>query len=158
MRSAVTCPARSDRVQPFFPGNSAGSPSMNCANMTLGSGRLNKNFKDQVSAASSASHSAICSAVTSIIMPGQRHSRRPATRSPAVVLGAGGVLVLAGLTPEPLTITDSTSFSYRGNQIRGHYGSGPEHVTQLIRLAEAADAVTRPEKKTGNPIRLVLTP
>ncbi|MFE7767306.1 zinc-binding dehydrogenase [Streptomyces sp. NPDC057438] len=101
----------------------------------------------------------------------------PAVREQAAaLLGAGGVLVLAGLTPEPLTITDSTSFSYRGNQIRGHYGSGPEHVTQLIRLAaagrldlapsitdhiplaEAADAVTRLEKKTGNPIRLVLTP
>ncbi len=101
----------------------------------------------------------------------------PAVREQAAaLLGAGGVLVLAGLTPEPLTITDSTSFSYRGNQIRGQYGSGPEHVTQLIRLAaagrldlassitdhiplaEAADAVTRLEKKTGNPIRLVLTP
>lgn len=101
----------------------------------------------------------------------------PAVREQAAaLLGADGVLVLAGLTPEPLTITDSTSFSYRGNQIRGHYGSGPEHVTQLIRLAaagrldlapsitdhiplaEAADAVTRLEKKTGNPIRLVLTP
>ncbi|MGC9538275.1 zinc-binding dehydrogenase [Streptomyces sp. UG1] len=101
----------------------------------------------------------------------------PAVREQAAaLLGAGGVLVLAGLTPEPLTITDSTSFSYRGNQIRGHYGSGPEHVTKLIRLAaagrldlapsitdhiplaEAADAVTRLERKTGNPIRLVLTP
>ncbi|SPF07425.1 L-threonine 3-dehydrogenase [Streptomyces sp. MA5143a] len=101
----------------------------------------------------------------------------PAVREQAAaVLGAGGVLVLAGLTPEPLTVTDSTGFSYRGNQIRGHYGSGPEHVTQLIRLAatgrldlapsitdhiplaEAAGAVARLEKKTGNPIRLVLTP
>lgn len=88
----------------------------------------------------------------------------PAVREQAAaVLGAGGVLVLVGLTPEPLTLTDSISFSYRGNQIRGHYGSQPEHVTQLIRLAatgrldlapsitdhiplaEAADAVTRLE-------------
>jgi threonine dehydrogenase-like Zn-dependent dehydrogenase len=101
----------------------------------------------------------------------------PAVREQAAaVLGAGGVLVLAGLTPEPLTVTDGTMFSYRGNQIRGHYGSAPEHVEQLIRLAstgrldlapsvtahvplaEAADAVDRLEKKIGDPIRLVLTP
>ncbi|GGS30863.1 alcohol dehydrogenase [Streptomyces humidus] len=94
----------------------------------------------------------------------------------AAVLGPGGVLVLAGLTPKPLTVTDSTEFCFRGNQIRGHYGSGPEHVTQLIGLAstgrldlapsitahiplaEAADAVSRLEKKIGDPIRFVLTP
>jgi threonine dehydrogenase-like Zn-dependent dehydrogenase len=67
-------------------------------------------------------------------------------------------------------------FGYRGNQIRGHYGSAPEHVEQLIcpastgrldlapsvtahvPLAEAADAVNRLEKKIGDPIRIVLTP
>jgi threonine dehydrogenase-like Zn-dependent dehydrogenase len=31
-------------------------------------------------------------------------------------------------------------------------------ITDHIPLAEAADAVTRLEKKTGNPIRLVLAP
>ncbi len=101
----------------------------------------------------------------------------PAARAQATsVLGPGGVLVLAGLTPEPVTIADSTGFSFRGNQIRGHYGSGAEHVEQLIGLtsagridlapsitahiplAEAADAVSRLEKKIGDPIRFVLTP
>ncbi|UUU34134.1 zinc-binding dehydrogenase [Streptomyces sp. CA-210063] len=101
----------------------------------------------------------------------------PAVREQAAsVLGAGGVLVLAGLHPAPITVTDSMGFSYRSHQIRGHYGSGPEHVTQLIDLASAgrldlapsvtdhiplahaADAVARLEQKVGDPIRLVLTP
>ncbi|MDO0916664.1 zinc-binding dehydrogenase [Streptomyces sp. DT2A-34] len=101
----------------------------------------------------------------------------PAAREQAVsVLGVGGVLVLAGLHPAPIVVPDSTGFSYRSNQIRGHYGSGPEHVTQLIGLAsagridlepsisdrvplaEAAEAVNRLEKKIGDPIRIVLTP
>jgi threonine dehydrogenase-like Zn-dependent dehydrogenase len=91
-------------------------------------------------------------------------------------LGPDGVLVLAGLTPEPLVVEDSTGFCFRGNQVRGHYGSGPEHVEQLIGLtaagridlapsitehiplAEAGDAVARLEKKIGDPIRFVLTP
>ncbi|WAL69344.1 zinc-binding dehydrogenase [Amycolatopsis cynarae] len=101
----------------------------------------------------------------------------PAVREQAAAaLGRDGVLVLAGLTPHPLTITGGTRFSYLRNQVRGHYGSRPEHVEQLIRLtaagrldlapsitahlplAEAAEAVTRLEKKIGDPIRLVLVP
>jgi threonine dehydrogenase-like Zn-dependent dehydrogenase len=101
----------------------------------------------------------------------------PAVREQAAaVLGRGGVLVLAGLTPKPLTITDGTRFSFLRNQVRGHYGSGPEYVEQLIRLtaagrldlapsitghfplAEAADVVARLERKEGDPIRFVLVP
>ncbi|MGW9032136.1 zinc-binding dehydrogenase [Streptomyces sp. NPDC055722] len=101
----------------------------------------------------------------------------PAVREQAAtVLARGGVLILAGLTPKPLTITDSTRFSFLRNEVRGHYGSGPQHVEQLIRLAstgrldltasitahiplaDAADAVTRLERKEGDPIRLVLIP
>ncbi|MGA4867035.1 zinc-binding dehydrogenase [Streptomyces lavendulocolor] len=94
----------------------------------------------------------------------------------ASVLGPFGSLVLAGLTPEPVTIADSIGFCFNVNQVRGHYGSEPEHVEQLVGLAaagridlgpsvsahvplaEAADAVARLEKKIGDPIRLVLTP
>ncbi|MFF5701317.1 zinc-binding dehydrogenase [Streptomyces sp. NPDC012794] len=94
----------------------------------------------------------------------------------ASVLGPFGSLVLAGLTPEPVTIADSIGFCFNVNQVRGHYGSEPEHVEQLVGLAsagridlapsitahvplaEAADAVARLENKTGDPIRLVLTP
>lgn len=101
----------------------------------------------------------------------------PAVREQAaVVLGRDGVLVLAGLTPHPITITGGTRFSYQRNQVRGHYGSRPEHVEQLIRLAsagrldlapsitahlplaEAAEAVSRLENKIGDPVRLVLVP
>ncbi|MCC9711614.1 hypothetical protein E4N62_44240 [Streptomyces sp. MNU76] len=100
----------------------------------------------------------------------------PAARAQAAAaLGAGGILVLAGLTPESIVVHDGTGFSFRGNRIRGHHGSGFEYVEQLIGLAcagridlapsitahippaEAADAVTRLEKKTGGPIRSVLT-
>ncbi|GGS30879.1 hypothetical protein GCM10010269_81840 [Streptomyces humidus] len=101
----------------------------------------------------------------------------PAARAQAAAaLGAGAILVLAGLTPESIVVHDSTGSGFRGNQIRGHYGSGFEHVEQLIGLAsagridlapsvaahiplaEAADAVTRLGKKIGGPIRFVLTP
>ncbi|MFF9024828.1 zinc-binding dehydrogenase [Streptomyces eurythermus] len=91
-------------------------------------------------------------------------------------LGPFGSLVLAGLTPEPVAIADSIGFCFNVQQIRGHYGSEPEHVEQLVGLAaagridlgpsvsahvplaEAADAVARLEKKIGDPIRLVLIP
>ncbi|UGT55955.1 zinc-binding dehydrogenase [Nocardia asteroides] len=94
----------------------------------------------------------------------------------ASVLGPFGSLVLAGLTPEPVTIDDSINFCFNVNQVRGHYGSEPEHVEQLVGLAsagridlapsitahvplaEAAEAVARLERKVGDPIRLVLTP
>ncbi|RKT90039.1 alcohol dehydrogenase catalytic domain-containing protein [Saccharopolyspora antimicrobica] len=101
----------------------------------------------------------------------------PAVREQAArTLCRGGAMVLAGLTPQPLTVTDGTRFSWNRNEIRGHYGSGPEHVEQLIRLAatgrldlspsisghlplaEAAEAVHRLENKVGDPIRLVLVP
>ena len=65
---------------------SASSPPMNCANTTRGSGRLNKNPDEPASTDSSASRAAICSAVIPSIMPGQRRSAGPVTRSPAVVL------------------------------------------------------------------------
>ncbi|MFI9273300.1 zinc-binding dehydrogenase [Kitasatospora sp. NPDC052896] len=101
----------------------------------------------------------------------------PAVREQAAtVLARHGIMVLAGLTRKPLTITDGTRFSYQGNQVRGHYGSTPDHVDQLIRLAatgrldlapsitahiplaDAADAVAQLEQKTGDPIRLILIP
>ncbi|MFJ7949565.1 hypothetical protein ACIQ6K_39180 [Streptomyces sp. NPDC096354] len=82
----------------------------------------------------------------------------------------------SSLTPKQLTITDSTRFSFLRNEVRGHYGSGPQHVEELTRLAstgrlgleasitahiplaDAAGSVTRLERKEGDPIRLVLIP
>ncbi|WP_326599878.1 zinc-binding dehydrogenase [Streptomyces sp. NBC_01803] len=101
----------------------------------------------------------------------------PAVREQAArALATGGVLVLVGLTPQALSIANGTLFSYRGNQVRGHYGSDPQHVEQLVRLAstgrldlgpsvsghlplaDAAEAVSRLEHKTGDPVRLILVP
>ncbi|GAA3141719.1 zinc-binding dehydrogenase [Planomonospora alba] len=101
----------------------------------------------------------------------------PAVREQAVsCLAPGGRLALVGLVPAPLTVTESIRFSYLGQQILGHYGSAPEHVTQLVDLtrhhrldlarsisgtlplAEAAAAVDRLTRKEGDPIRLILTP
>ncbi|MCZ2821709.1 zinc-binding dehydrogenase [Modestobacter sp. VKM Ac-2977] len=100
-----------------------------------------------------------------------------AVRQQAVrALGAGGALVLVGLTRQPLTIEDGTAFSYFGQRVLGHYGSMPEHVLELVQLvrhhridfarsvsdtlplSEAATAVDRLSRKEGNPIRLVLQP
>lgn len=94
----------------------------------------------------------------------------------AAVLAPGGQLVLVGLTPDAITIANGTLFSFKGNALRGHYGSGPGHVEDLIRLAgtgrldlgpsisghvplaEAAAAVEALEQKKGDPIRLILVP
>lgn len=101
----------------------------------------------------------------------------PAVREQAVrCLAHTGRLVLVGLGPAPLTVTDSIGFSYREQRILGHYGSQPGHVAELVALArlhrldlsrsisgtlplaEAAAGVERLAKKDGNPIRLILTP
>lgn len=92
------------------------------------------------------------------------------------VLAPGGQLVLVGLTPDAITIGNGTLFSFKGNALRGHYGSGPGHVEDLIRLAgtgrldlapsisghiplaDAAKAVDALEHKKGAPIRLILVP
>ncbi|WP_247827788.1 zinc-binding dehydrogenase [Arthrobacter antioxidans] len=100
-----------------------------------------------------------------------------AVRAQAVAcLGRQGRLVLVGLSGTPITISDSTAFSYTRKQVRGHYGSEAHHVPELVALTElgrldfsrsisdtlplrdAATAVERLERKEGNPIRLVLVP
>ncbi|RKT56072.1 zinc-binding dehydrogenase [Saccharothrix australiensis] len=100
-----------------------------------------------------------------------------AVREQAVAcLAAHGRLVLVGLTDRPLTITDGTAFSYFQQQVRGHYGSEPRHLTELVNLVAhgridfarsitdvlpltaAQEAVDRLIRKEGDPIRLVLRP
>ncbi|MEP7764668.1 zinc-binding dehydrogenase [Sanguibacter sp. 25GB23B1] len=91
-------------------------------------------------------------------------------------LGTDGRLVLVGLSGQPVTIENSTSFSYNRRQLRGHYGSEPRHVDQLVAfarlgrlelsrsvsvrvpLAEADRAVEMLTQRTGSPIRIVLVP
>ncbi|WP_240797362.1 hypothetical protein [Streptomyces sp. F001] len=109
--------------------------------------------------------------------PRRRCTGVPAVREQAAsVLGMGGSLILVGITPEPLTITEDLTFTYMQKQVRGHYGATPEGVVELVQpassgrldlapsitdhipLADAADAVHRLENKVGDPIRLVLVP
>lgn len=101
----------------------------------------------------------------------------PEVRDQALAcLGIGGALVLAGLTPAPLTVPDTIRFSLLGQQIRGHYGSAGHDLDRLVALtaagridlapsisdriplADAAEAVARLEKKAGDPVRLLLIP
>jgi threonine dehydrogenase-like Zn-dependent dehydrogenase len=94
----------------------------------------------------------------------------------AAVLGQHGALILVGITPHPLTISEGLHFNYLKKQVLGHYGSLPEHIYELVRLAsngrldlapsitdhiplaDAADAIHRLENKIGEPIRLILIP
>jgi D-arabinose 1-dehydrogenase-like Zn-dependent alcohol dehydrogenase len=94
----------------------------------------------------------------------------------AKVLGLAGALVLVGLTPEPLTVTDGIAFGVRRHRLLGHYGSSPQHVEELvalarygrldfarsisghIALADAKEAVRQLAEKVDDPIRLVLVP
>lgn len=100
-----------------------------------------------------------------------------AVREQAVdALDRAGALVLVGLTDQPLSIRKGTQFSYFGQRILGHYGSGAGHVDQLVSLirhhrldlarsisgtlplTDAADGVRRLAEKDGDPIRLVIQP
>ncbi|MBV1854340.1 zinc-binding dehydrogenase [Catellatospora sp. NEAU-YM18] len=101
----------------------------------------------------------------------------PAVREQAAaVLGQHGALILVGITPQPLTISEGLTFNYLSKQVRGHYGGFPESVAELVQLAangridlapsitdhiplaDAAAAIHRLENKTGDPIRLILVP
>ena len=50
-------------------------------------------------------------------------------------LGLQGRLVLVGLSGNPISISDSTAFSYTRKQVRGHYGSEAHHVPELVALS-----------------------
>jgi D-arabinose 1-dehydrogenase-like Zn-dependent alcohol dehydrogenase len=100
----------------------------------------------------------------------------PVREQALTVLGRRGRLVLAGIANEPVTIRSDSRFNYLGQAVLGHYGSEAGHVEQLVTLAgqgrldlatsisdvlplaEAAEAVRRVHDKQGNPIRLVLRP
>ncbi|MEJ5944233.1 zinc-binding dehydrogenase [Pseudokineococcus basanitobsidens] len=101
----------------------------------------------------------------------------PAVREQALAtLSYRGRLVLVGLADAPLTVRDGTRFSYLRQQVLGHYGSEPQHVTELVALAargrldfsasvsdvlplaDAQTALDRLGSKEGSPVRLVLRP
>jgi threonine dehydrogenase-like Zn-dependent dehydrogenase len=92
------------------------------------------------------------------------------------LLGEQGRLVIVGIANEPITIPNDMAFTYMRTKVLGHYGSEPEHTKELVKLAEerkldlshsisavfpleqAKEALSRLERKEGNPIRLVLKP
>ncbi|WP_406046226.1 zinc-binding dehydrogenase [Micromonospora sp. NBC_00898] len=100
----------------------------------------------------------------------------PVREQALTVLGRRGRLVLAGIASQPVTIASDSRFNYLRQAVLGHYGSEAEHVDQLVTLAaqgrldltasvsdvlplaEAAEAVRRVHDKAGNPIRLILRP
>ncbi|MEU8359874.1 zinc-binding dehydrogenase [Nonomuraea sp. NPDC048882] len=103
---------------------------------------------------------------------GVAHAREQAM----LLLGQGGRLIVAGLANEPLTVPNDIALAYFGQSVRGHYGSHPDHLHQLIGLAmrgrldltgsisdvlplaEAPVAVDRLARKEGDPVRLILRP
>ncbi|TLQ46965.1 zinc-binding dehydrogenase [Streptomyces marianii] len=94
----------------------------------------------------------------------------------ATSLARNGVLVLVGIAAQPFAIADDAVFNYSGNEVRGHYGSTPAHLEELIRLtsagrldltasvserlplSQASEAVAHLAHKSGSPVRIVLTP
>jgi threonine dehydrogenase-like Zn-dependent dehydrogenase len=92
------------------------------------------------------------------------------------VLAPMGRLVLVGLSGAPLTLGPDVPFCYALQQVRGHYGSFPQHlqhlvtllrfqrldfsasVSDILPLRDAPLGVERLIKKQGSPIRLVLRP
>lgn len=92
------------------------------------------------------------------------------------VLAPMGRLVLVGLSGAPLTLGPDVPFCFAMQQVRGHYGSFPGSLQQLVTLTsyrrldlsasvseilplrDAPLGVERLIKKQGNPIRLVLRP
>ncbi len=92
------------------------------------------------------------------------------------LLAEGGCLVIIGIAGEAISIPNDMAFVYKRNQILGHYGSELHHTQELVTLVEegkldlsasitsiysleeAAQALQHLEKKTDNPIRIILKP
>lgn len=100
----------------------------------------------------------------------------PVRKQAFSLLGEHGRLVIVGIANEPIVIPNDMAFTYMRTQILGHYGSEDHHVRELIEFArqgrldlsqsvtevmpleKAAEALEKLSNKTGNPIRIVLTP
>lgn len=100
----------------------------------------------------------------------------PVRKQAFSLLGEQGRLVIVGIANEPIVIPNDMAFTYMRTQILGHYGSEDHHVRELIEFArqgrldlsqsvtevmpleKAAEALEKLANKTGNPIRIVLTP
>lgn len=92
------------------------------------------------------------------------------------ILAFGGKLIIIGLAGLAISIPNDITFAYKRHQVLGHYGCELFHtqelvslvregkldlstsVTKILPLAQASQALDELAKKTGNPIRIVLTP
>jgi D-arabinose 1-dehydrogenase-like Zn-dependent alcohol dehydrogenase len=100
----------------------------------------------------------------------------PVRKQALSMLGEQGRLIIVGIANEPIVIPSDMAFTYMRTQIMGHYGSEAHHVRELIEfvrqgkldlsqsiseilpLAQAAEAIDKLANKIGNPIRIVLKP
>ena len=100
----------------------------------------------------------------------------PVRKQALSLLGEQGRLIIIGIANEPIVIPSDMAFTYMRTQIMGHYGSEAHHVRELVELVrqgrldlshsiseilpldQAAEAIDKLSKKTGNPIRIVLKP
>ncbi|QCQ17728.1 zinc-binding dehydrogenase [Microbacterium sp. RG1] len=91
-------------------------------------------------------------------------------------LAAHGRVVMVGLAPDPLVLTDSMTPVMRSQSLRGHLGANPTHLRELVSLVQhrrldVSASVTRVyplgqihealgaiERREGHPVRLVLDP
>lgn len=91
-------------------------------------------------------------------------------------LGKQGRMIVVGVAGRPIVVEQDVRFQLLGQQVRGHYGSVPgtvtelvdlithnrvdfaDSITEILPLAEAPTAVEHLEKKIGNPIRIVMRP
>ena len=100
----------------------------------------------------------------------------PVRKQALSLLGEQGRLIIVGIANEPIVIPNDMAFTYMRTQVMGHYGSEAHHVRELIEfarqgkldlshsvseilpLAQAAEAIDKLANKIGNPIRIVLKP
>ncbi|MYT27543.1 MULTISPECIES: zinc-binding dehydrogenase [unclassified Streptomyces] len=96
--------------------------------------------------------------------------------SAAELLAPHGRMVLIGMTADPVIIPHGDRFNALQHQVHGAWGSEPQDLHRLVKLAAAGrldlsgsvsavlplsrveEAVARLHNKEGNPVRLVLVP
>ncbi|MFD6995996.1 hypothetical protein ACFWA5_06880 [Streptomyces mirabilis] len=67
----------------------------------------------------------------------------------ASVLGLNGSLILVGITPQPLTLSEGLTFNHLSKQVRGHYGGFPASVSELVWLTAAGRLDPAPSLTTS---------
>ncbi|MFE5082017.1 hypothetical protein [Streptomyces mirabilis] len=71
----------------------------------------------------------------------------------ASVLGLNGSLILVGITPQLLTISEGLTFNHLSKQVRGHYGGFLASVSELVRLTRSQPPRPGPLPHRPHPAR-----